>query len=214
MSPSSNNSTSNAKNEARSQGHKDEDIEGDHNDWKFRVPYKVHENDEDFKVLERPLSAKFCHCTTCQVLHGAPFQWAAIFHKEDINFTHGHHDLGWYESEEKTTRHKLPCKVSCAYCRTPIMDEGRNMILLFPSLIKFKSQEEKEKFNPTCHMFYSRRLVDIPDGLPKWTGLNDKSDLIEDSPPEAIQKRKREKEEEEKDGKGENGHEKKKERKE
>ncbi|KAM0135359.1 hypothetical protein ACHAQE_003676 [Botrytis cinerea] len=94
------------------------------------------------------------------------------------------------------------------------MDEGRNMILLFPSLIKFKSQEEKEKFNPTCHMFYSRRLVDIPDGLPKWTGLNDKSDLIEDSPPEAIQKRKREKEEEEKDGKGENGHEKKKERKE
>lgn len=27
---------------------------------------------------------------------GAPFQWAAIFHKEDINFTHGHHDLGWY----------------------------------------------------------------------------------------------------------------------
>ncbi|KAM0155177.1 hypothetical protein ACHAPG_006021 [Botrytis cinerea] len=87
------------------------------------------------------------------------------------------------------------------------MDEGRNMILLFPSLIKFKSQEEKEKFNPT-------RLVDIPDGLPKWTGLNDKSDLIEDSPPEAIQKRKREKEEEEKDGKGENGHEKKKERKE
>ncbi|TGO70651.1 hypothetical protein BELL_0690g00050 [Botrytis elliptica] len=233
MSPSSDNSTSNAKNEARSQGHKDEDIEGDHNEWKFRVPYKVHENAEDFKVLyeggchcgrvkyqlsrERPLSAKFCHCTTCQVLHGAPFQWAAIFHKEDINFTHGHHDLGWYESEEKTTRHKLPCKVSCAYCRTPIMDEGRNMILLFPSLIKFKNQEEKEKFNPTCHMFYSRRLVDIPDGLPKWTGLNDKSDLIEDSPPEAIQKRKREKEEEEKDGKdgkGENGHEKKKERKE
>ena len=90
MSPSSNNSTSNAKNEARSQGHKDEDIEGDHNDWKFRVPYKVHENDEDFKVLyeggchcgrvkyqlsrERPLSAKFCHCTTCQVLHGESFR--------------------------------------------------------------------------------------------------------------------------------------------
>lgn len=63
-------------------------------------------------------------------------------------------------------------------------------------------------------MFYSRRLVDIPDGLPKWTGLNDKSDLIEDSPPEAIQKRKREKEEEEKGGKGENGYEKKKGRKE
>lgn len=27
------------------------------------------------------------------------------------------------------------------------MDEGRNMILLFPSLIKFKSKVEKEKFD-------------------------------------------------------------------
>lgn len=29
------------------------------------------------------------------------------------------------------------------------MDEGRNMILLFPNLIKFKSKKEKENFHPT-----------------------------------------------------------------
>jgi hypothetical protein len=29
------------------------------------------------------------------------------------------------------------------------MDEGRNMILLFPSLIKFKSKKEKANFDPT-----------------------------------------------------------------
>lgn len=55
-------------------------------------------------------------------------------------------------------------------------------------------------------MFYGKRLVDFPDGLPKWTGLSGDSDLIEDSPPEAIKKRKREKEEkekEEKEGKSE-----------
>jgi len=76
------------------------------------------------------------------------------------------------------------------------------MILLFPSLIKFK-QGEKEKFDPTCHMFYGKRLVDIKDGLPKWTGLSGQSELIEDSPAEAVRKRKREIEEEEKNG--ENG---------
>lgn len=80
---------------------------------------------------------------------GACFQWAAIFRKEDINFTRGHHDLTWYDSQEKTTSHKLPCKVSCSYCRSPIMDEGRNMILLFPSLIKFKDDEAMKKFAPT-----------------------------------------------------------------
>lgn len=93
----------------------------------------------------------------------APFQWCAIFHKEDINFTRGHHDLGWYESSDKTCVHKLPCKVSCAYCRTPIMDEGRNMILLFPTLIDFKNEEDKKNFEPSyatilmhpCLMLYT-----------------------------------------------------------
>lgn len=28
------------------------------------------------------------------------------------------------------------------------MDEGRNMILLFPSLIEFKGEEERKKFEP------------------------------------------------------------------
>jgi hypothetical protein len=46
-------------------------------------------------------------------------------------------------------------------------------------------------------MFYSQRLVDIPDGKPKWSGISGKSDLIEDSPQEEIKKRKREIEEEE-----------------
>ena len=95
--------------------------------------------------------------TLLLVSAGAPFQWAAIFHKEDINFTHGHHDLTWYDSQEKTTRHKLPCKVSCSYCRTPIMDEGRNMILLFPTLIHFKSHEDKKNFKPR----WVSRLADI-----------------------------------------------------
>ena len=57
-------------------------------EWKTRAPYKVHENDPNFKVRyeaachcgrvkyqlsrEKPLDAKYCHCTTCQKLHGMP----------------------------------------------------------------------------------------------------------------------------------------------
>ena len=40
-------------------------------------------------------------------------------------------------------------------------------------------------------MFYPSRVVDIPDGKPKWTGIDKSSELIEDSPPE-LKKRKRE----------------------
>ena len=55
-------------------------------------------------------------------------------------------------------------------------------------------------------MFYGQRVMDIPDGLPKWTGINDQSDLIEDSPPELVKKleRKREEERRKRFKKGEN----------
>jgi len=184
--------------------------------WNTRAPYSIHEDNTKFKAIyeaschcervkyqlsrKAPLNSKLCHCTTCQSQHAAPFQWAAIFHKEDINFSHGHHDLEWYDPSSKSIEHKLPCKVRCNFCHSPIMDEGKNMILLFPSLIHFKNDEEKLNFKPRCHMFYGQRVIDIPDGLPKWTGLDETSNLMEDSPPELIKEieRKRWKEQEEK----------------
>lgn len=89
------------------------------------------------------------------------------------------------------------------------------MILLFPSLIHFKSDEQKLKFRPrfvspfwkhvdvanhdSCHMFYGERVIDIADGLPKWSGVDEKSELIEDSPPELVKEfaKKKQKEQEE-----------------
>ncbi|KAK5126538.1 hypothetical protein LTR08_004666 [Meristemomyces frigidus] len=189
--------------------------------WKFRPPYSMHDPKE-FKARyeaschcgkvkyqlsrEEPLDSKLCHCTTCQTQHAAPFQWAAIFHKEDINFLHGHHDLEWYDPTDKSIEHKLPCKVRCSFCHSPIMDEGRNMILLFPSLVHLKTDQDKANFKPRCHMFYGQRVMDIPDGLPKWSGISGESDLIEDSPPEQVREheRKREEERKEKFDKGEN----------
>ncbi|KAK4653389.1 hypothetical protein QC762_507250 [Podospora pseudocomata] len=172
--------------------------------WKFRAPYKIHDKGENFDVKwkgkchcgavqyelsrEKPLASKYCHCTTCQRMHGAPFQWAAIFHKEDINFTNGHHDLGWYDPTAKSTTHHLPCKVQCAYCRTPIMDEGRNMILLFPTLIEgINTKKGREAFAAQCHMFYPQRVVDIKDGLPKFSRLADESDLCDEETGEVME---------------------------
>ncbi|KIW07422.1 uncharacterized protein PV09_02263 [Verruconis gallopava] len=182
------------------------------NEWKERPPYSIHQ--DDFEAVyeaschcgkvqyqlsrKEPLDSKLCHCTTCQTQHAAPFQWAAIFHKEDINFKNGHHNLEWYDPSEKSIEHKLPCKVRCSYCHSPIMDEGRNMILLFPSLIHFPDDDSKLSFRPRCHMFYSQRVMDVPDGLPKWTGMDKTSELIEDSPPERARELETERKEERK----------------
>ena len=39
----------------------------------------------------------------------------------------------------------------------------------------------------SCHIFYSQRIVDISDGKPKWSGLDDDSELMEDVEPENIE---------------------------
>ncbi|KAI0599135.1 Mss4-like protein [Biscogniauxia sp. FL1348] len=166
-------------------------------DWKNRAPYRTTDPDPDPKKQytarchcgrvrywlsrDRPLAAKFCHCVDCQALHGAPFQWAAIFDKADLHFEPGAVDgLAFYHARTREPGYHLPVKVSCATCHAPIMDEGRRMVLMFPAIIEFGDAEHKKFFDPQCHIFYSQRVVDLPDGKPKWTGLDGTSELMKD----------------------------------
>ncbi|KAJ6119057.1 hypothetical protein N7471_013008 [Penicillium samsonianum] len=104
---------------------------------------------------ERPLNAKFCHCRQCQVLHGAPFQWAAIFPKEDIRFEKGTEGLSFYAAGEKNNKYQTPTKP----------DEQRHRV---------------QTFLPTCHIFYENRLRDIHDGITKWSGMDEQSQQLDD----------------------------------
>jgi len=61
------------------------------------------------------------------------------------------------------------------------------MILLFPTLIEgINTKEGREAFQAQCHMFYSQRVVDIKDGLPKWKGMSDDSPLLDEETGEEI----------------------------
>ncbi|KAI0388752.1 Mss4-like protein [Xylariaceae sp. FL0594] len=165
-------------------------------DYKNRPPYRTTDKNVQFDKKytahchcgrvkywlsrEKPLATKFCHCIDCQAQHGAPFQWAAVFHKEDLHFENGAEGLAFYHAPSKGTHYELPVKVRCAYCHSPILDEGRNMVLMFPGIIKFEKPEDKKLFDPQCHIFYSQRVVDLPDGKPKWIGLDNQSELMKD----------------------------------
>nr|WP_321399146.1 GFA family protein [uncultured Desulfobacter sp.] len=132
-----------------------------------------------YEVSADPVDAKICHCTTCQRLHGAPMQWAAIFHKRYVRFIAGLEDLIFYNSEQNRPERILPCKVRCGKCGTPIADEGRRMWLAFPSLFDFGFPAVVPKaFKPTCHLFYGSRAIEIQDNLPKWSGHKNHSQLL------------------------------------
>ncbi|KAI5460892.1 Mss4-like protein [Mariannaea sp. PMI_226] len=168
--------------------------------WKCRPPYqKPDTRSPERETFERkiegschcgkvkywlsrdiPLSSKYCHCRDCRVLHGAPFQWAAIFFKADVAFENGTEGLRFYRSTSQSLEHELPCKVSCDACGSLIMDEGRNMALIFPTLLKLDREKLAQDFEAQCHIFYQERVMDIRDGKPKWSGLDQKSELLDE----------------------------------
>jgi hypothetical protein len=119
-----------------------------------------------YEVRADPVDAKICHCRGCQTLHGAPMQWAAIFHKRDVRFTAGVDQLRFFNAPLNRYERSLPCKVRCALCGTPIADEGRRMWLAFPALFDFGAPPRAvpEAFRPTCHIF--------------WSGHRDRSTLL------------------------------------
>ncbi|KAL7625241.1 hypothetical protein AAE478_004456 [Parahypoxylon ruwenzoriense] len=127
-----------------------------------------------FLSRAQPLACKFCHCADCRTLHGAPFQWAAIYEKRDVHFERGVDGLAFYHSPARSATHRLPCKVSCAYCGSPLMDEGRNVVLVFPGAIEFPDAERRKMFDP------HQRVVDIHDGKPKWSKLDGQSELMKE----------------------------------
>jgi len=132
-----------------------------------------------YEVRDDPVDAKLCHCMDCQLLHGAPMQWAAIFHKKDVRFVAGIEQLRFYNSSVSRHERLAPCKVACTLCDTPMADEGRNMWLAFPTLFDFSVPPlVPEAFRPSCHIFYGMRVMDSVDDLPKWSGHKGKSRLL------------------------------------
>ncbi len=124
-----------------------------------------------YGVCADPVDAKICHCVMCRKLHGAPMQWAAIFHKNHVRFSAGLDHLRFFNGELNTAERILPCKVSCRLCGAHLADEGRNMWLAFPPLFDFGTPPKvPEAFRPSCHIFYAARVLDMDDGLPKWSG--------------------------------------------
>lgn len=129
-----------------------------------------------YEVRADPVDAKLCHCRDCQRLHGAPMQWAAIFRKRDVRFAAGVELLQFYNSALGRHERLPPCKVRCSACGTPIADEGRNMWLAFPTLFELGTPPTvPDTFRPSCHIFYDLRVVDVDDGLPKWSGHKERS---------------------------------------
>ncbi|GAA95032.1 hypothetical protein E5Q_01687 [Mixia osmundae IAM 14324] len=173
-------------------------------DFMSKPPYKWESTGDKFKVKytsscwcgnvgfefsQDPLSSKCCHCHDCQRLHGAPFQHAVIFPKAAVRLSKNEGEsLDFFSTEKKKSIHYVPCKVACTNCRSPMFDEGRSTMIAYPGTFKFKDGKLPASFHPSCHIFYSQRTMDLADGLPKWSGMKNKSELLGEDACEVTEK--------------------------
>jgi len=135
----------------------------------------------EFEFVGKPWASKFCHCKTCQRIHGAPFQHAVIFPKTSVRMVKNENNaLDFYSTEKHNSEHYVPCKIHCRNCTSNMFDEGRATVLAYPSSFNFPDGKMPNDFQSQAHIFYGSRSMDVPDGLPKWEGHMEHSKLMEE----------------------------------
>jgi hypothetical protein len=130
-------------------------------------------------VTGSPILTVYCHCTTCQRLHAAPFIHTIHYPKERFQWTHPNHATAFLE------RFQIPDKpwksrVRCKKCGVMIATENTktNAYSVFGPVLERDDSGKImswEQLKPTAHMFYGTRLLDVNDELPKWQGYSEQS---------------------------------------
>ena len=128
----------------------------------------------EFTLKGKPLVRMFCHCTICQEFNEDDYSDITIFLTKDVEFDHAQHvDFKKYKAPPAVDRGK------CGSCRKPIIEFIN--IPLFPSLTIIPSQNigAGSYLPESCaHIFYHRRVKDISDNLPKYSGLISSQTLL------------------------------------
>ena len=119
-----------------------------------------------FIVAGDPIGRFFCHCTICQKAYAKPFADVTYFWAESVTLP----DSRAIEFR----RHRAPPAMrrgTCAKCGNPVVNLlgfPRSLALAFVPSQNFS--EAAELPAPDAHIFYDRRIGDIADAVPKFSG--------------------------------------------
>ena len=111
-----------------------------------------------------PIARFICHCLVCQKYTGRAFSDVSVFIRSDIK----HMDI----QASTFKRYKLPPNIQrgrCRHCHQPSIEFGLlGQMVIIASRNLSPSQALPP---PSLHIFYHRRVQDITDHLPKYSGF-------------------------------------------
>jgi hypothetical protein len=119
-----------------------------------------------FAVRGDPIGRFFCHCTICQRAYGKPFADVTYFWAESVTLPSN--------QPVEFRRHRPPPALRrgrCAKCGNPVVSLlgfPRSLALAFVPSQNFPRPAELPA--PGGHIFYDRRVADIADAVPRFSG--------------------------------------------
>ncbi|TFK79774.1 hypothetical protein K466DRAFT_667975 [Polyporus arcularius HHB13444] len=136
-----------------------------------------------YAVTGTPTLSAFCHCTNCQRLSGCPFVHTIHFPASAFMWTHPapHEDrLDSYVVTGKPWKTRWRCK-SCGACVVSANSKTENRSVWGAHLARDEAGKilDWKSVQPTAHIFYDTRMLDVNDDLGKWTGYENNSTRLE-----------------------------------
>ena len=117
-----------------------------------------------FAVAGTPIGRFLCHCTICQKAYGKPFADVTYFWGASVTLANN--------QPVEFHRHRGPPALrrgKCAKCGNPVLSLlGRGLALAFVPSQNFPLPAGLPP--PDCHIFYDRRVADVADTVPKFSG--------------------------------------------
>lgn len=107
----------------------------------------------------------YCHCDDCRSWSGTPVTAYCLWPAAAVKVTAGAEHLATYSRDGKTIRQH------CAKCGGAVMTETEafGMIDVYPPVTP------DFPFAPAAHIYYGMRMIDMPDGLPKFRDMPERA---------------------------------------
>jgi len=110
------------------------------------------------RVEGAPVTQGYCHCADCRGWSAAPVTAYALWPLERVTLVAGADRVGRYSKTEARER----CR--CRDCGGAVMSEipGAGLVGVFVAIL------DGFAFTPEHHVNYGSRVIDMPDGAPKY----------------------------------------------
>jgi hypothetical protein len=131
-----------------------------------------------------PVAVSICHCANCRKLSGAPFSAQALFSGGQVSVGRvGEAEKeGDDDDDEKKEPHLVGFESSsrverfrCATCASPVyatLAKGKTAVV---PLAILDAHPTLPRLQPSHHMYYASRVLDVTDDLPKFVSSSGKN---------------------------------------